>query len=128
MIVLDANVLIALLDPQDVHHDAAEALMTRHAGSELSVSPVTLAEFMVGPVKAGPTMVSHAEGAMARLDVRQVPLLSDSPLALARLRVETGLPMPDCCVLHAARQMGGAVASFDARLCRAAEELGIPLA
>ena len=128
MIVLDANVLIALLDPTDAHHDAADALMTRLAGSELSVSPVTLAEFVVGPVKAGPTMARHAEGAMTRLDVRQVPLLGDSPLALARLRVETGLPMPDCCVLHAAQRVGGSVASFDARLCRAAEELGIPLA
>jgi predicted nucleic acid-binding protein len=128
VIVLDANVLIALLDPSDAHHDAADELMVTHAGRGLSVSPVTLAEFLVGPTLAGPPAVKHAEATMSALDVQQVPLDAESPLALARMRVETRLPMPDCCVLLAAQQVDGAVASFDTRLNSAARALGIQLA
>ena len=128
MIVLDANVLIALLDPSDTHHAAADNLIRRHAGSPLLVSPVTLAEFLVGPLRTGADGAERARTAIDRLQVQQVPLDPDTPLALARLRVDSRLPMPDCCVLQAARQVNGAVASFDARVRRAAEELGIALA
>ena len=40
------------------------------------------------------------------------------PLQLARLRVETGCKMPDCCVLATAANHDAFVATFDERLRR----------
>lgn len=43
----------------------------------------------------------------------------DTP-QLARLRADTGLKMPDCCVLLAAEHTAARVASFDEQLIKAA--------
>jgi hypothetical protein len=40
---------------------------------------------------------------------------------------ETGLRLPGCCVLLAAQDHYGRVASFDLDLCRSAQNLGIPV-
>ncbi len=53
------------------------------------------------------------------------PFPSDTAVRLARLRADTGLRMPDCCVLLAAQDAAGRVAAFDDRLIRAAEVLGL---
>lgn len=128
MIVLDASVLIALLDPDDAHHDRAALLLRSRAGGEFFASPVTLAEFLVGPTRAGVGMVGHARSTLGALDVRPVSLDESSPFELAELQVSTRLALPDCCVLHAALRSGAAVATFDTRLQRAATELGLSLA
>ncbi len=44
------------------------------------------------------------------------------------LRTETGLCLPDCCVLLAAEQLKAAVATFDERLRRSASGRDLPLA
>ncbi|WP_156401963.1 hypothetical protein [Agromyces sp. Soil535] len=46
---------------------------------------------------------------------------------LARLRVETALKLPDCCVLDAAMSNGAAMATFDERLASAGASLGVTL-
>lgn len=128
MIVLDASVLIGFFEAPDAHHERAVELILRHAGDDFVASPLTLAEFLVGSARRGDQHLAEAERQVANLDLAQISLTEQSPRELAELRVETGLPLPDCAVLHAARQVGGAVASFDSRLSRAAEELGLPLA
>jgi predicted nucleic acid-binding protein len=57
--------------------------------------------------------------------VASVGLTDDSPVRLAMLRADTGLRLPDCCVLLAAQQTGGSVLTFDDRLARVAEGLGL---
>jgi predicted nucleic acid-binding protein len=52
--------------------------------------------------------------------VTRTPVPSDMAVKLAALRVETGLKMPDCCVLLTAEGAGGRLATFDERLARAA--------
>jgi predicted nucleic acid-binding protein len=69
--------------------------------------------------------VDHGAAVLRDLDVTSVPLLDDAPVRLAMLRAGTGLKMPDCCVLLAAEQTHGALATFDYRLATAAIERGL---
>ncbi|MGO9955188.1 MAG: PIN domain-containing protein [Solirubrobacteraceae bacterium] len=62
---------------------------------------------------------------MAELEIQELPVEKGAASALARLRAETGLRMPDCCVLHAALTAGAqALATCDVRLARAAATKG----
>ncbi len=122
MIVLDASVLIAHLDAADAHHERAGALLLDIADEPLGASPLSLAEVLVGPARAG--QLDRATAVLRQLHVTGVRLGEDAPTRLAVLRVGTGLRLPDCCVLLAAEQTHGAVATFDARLAAAARERG----
>jgi len=114
VIVLDASVLIGFIFDQDAHHAAAVALLRDEAGNAFGVSPVTLAEALVAPTRLG--RVAAAERMLLEIGVTEIPLPRDAALQLAELRVESGLKMPDCCVLLAAITSNGAVATFDSRL------------
>ena len=123
MILLDASVLIAHLDATDLHHERASAFLCDAAEEALAASPITLAEVLVGPARAG--KVDRGSAVLQELNVTSVPLLDDAPVRLAILRVGTGLKMPDCCVLLAAEQTHGALATFDDRLADAATKRGL---
>lgn len=123
MIVLDASVLIAHLDGADRHHEAARNLLAANSGEALGASAITLAETLVSPARAG--RLADAEAALQRLGVRELPLGDDAPGRLATMRAEVGLKMPDCCVLIAALDCEGAVASVDSDLLKAARKLGL---
>ena len=118
MIVLDASVLIAHLEVTDAHHQRATEVLFATAGEALGASPITLAEVFVGPARAG--QLDRAAAAIEDLQVEAVPLGVDAPARLAALRAETGLRMPDCCVLYAAQTANAALATFDDRLAAAA--------
>jgi predicted nucleic acid-binding protein len=123
VIVLDASVLIAYLDADDTHHHAAESLLAREIDDEFAANPLTLAEVLVGPTGAG--HLDEARGALRALEVGEVPFPPDTFVRLAGLRAETGLRMPDCCVLLSGQDAAARIAAFDDRLVRAAEELGL---
>lgn len=123
MIVLDASVLIAHLDAGDAHHDRAFDLLLAVSGQQFAASALTLAEVLVGPARAG--AVERAGAALHRLGVETVPIDAQAPAALAGLRAATGLTLPDCCVLFAAEQVAGSVATFDDRLAGAARARGL---
>lgn len=121
MIILDASVLIAHLDGADPHHEKAESLLEATSGEALGASPITLAETLVSPARAG--RLPDAEAALQRLGVEELPLGEQAPARLALLRAEVSLKMPDCCVLLAAQDHAGSVASFDAGLLAVAKKL-----
>ena len=123
MIVLDASVLIAHLDGSDRHHAKARSLLEANSGEPLGASPITLAETLVSPARAG--RLGDAEAALQRLGIQELPLGQGAPGQLAELRAEVGLKMPDCCVLLAAQDHEGIVASFDSDLLSAAGRLGL---
>jgi hypothetical protein len=60
---------------------------------------------------------------LAELDIVTLSLPEDAAWQLARLRVATTLPMPDCCVLLSTAAEG-VLASFDRDLADAATALG----
>lgn len=124
MIVLDASVLIASLVNDDIHHAAAEALL-RTTTQGLLVNTVTLAETLVSPVRTG--RLDEVLATLADLGVLETQLPPDSARILAGLRVDTGLKMPDCCVLLTALERRAAIASFDDRLLLAAAKLAVPI-
>jgi predicted nucleic acid-binding protein len=125
VIVLDARVLIAHLDATDPHHERASALLNDAADEAIAASPITLAEVLVGPARAG--KADHGAALLHDLGVTSVPLLEDAPVRLAMLRAGTGLKMPDCYVLLAAEQTHSALATFDDRLATSAAERGLAL-
>ena len=125
MIVLDASVLIAHLDERDAHHKEATRLLVRNP-EPFAASTVSLAETLVAPARTG--RLEDATAALARLGVLELHLGEGAPERLARLRADTGRKLPDCCVLLAAQESRGALASFDGALIESAVALGLPIA
>lgn len=123
MIVLDASVLIGFLFDQDPHHGTAVGLLRSAAAEPFGVSPVTLAVTLVVPTRLG--RLSTAEQLFLDIGVGEIAFPKDAAKQLARLRVDTGLKMPDCCVLLAALTSRATVATFDDRLAQAAAGAGL---
>lgn len=122
-LVLDASALIAHLDSSDAHHDAVEGLLLAATGQTLAASPITIAEVLVGPARAG--QLDRAQDALSTLGVRTVALDAASPARLATLRAKTGLKLPDCCVLVAAQSVQATVVTFDDRLAAVGRTLDL---
>jgi len=123
--VLDASVVIALLDSTDAHHDAARQAVraTVAAGQPLQCSPITLAEILVRPARRG--RLPETEHALKQLGIETLHLSTDAASRLALLRAETGMKLPDCCVLLAALQSAAQLITFDDALAKAATRLGL---
>jgi len=122
LIVLDASVLIALLDADDAHHPAARSTLADQT-DELAIPVLTLAEVAVGPARQDRLAVVH--DAAQALELQVLPIDAGAWSELAVLRATTRLRMPDCCVLHAATAHAAAVATFDQRLSGAARAVGL---
>jgi predicted nucleic acid-binding protein len=125
VIVLDASVLIAHLDERDAHHERATRLLADTGAEPLGASTITLAETLVAPTRVG--RLEDVVAALDRLGVTELYLGDKAPVRLARLRAQVGCKLPDCCVLLAAQERGGTVASFDSALLAAANGLGLPI-
>ena len=124
MIVLDASVVIAFLDPSDRHHQRAAELLEEHSTAGFRMHQLTLAEVLVGAVRTG-------RGSQLFDDLTSIGVVAhqpsaNEPLILAELRATTGLKMPDCCVLAVAQHEALPLATFDDQLARAAQTLGVP--
>ncbi|WP_430644820.1 type II toxin-antitoxin system VapC family toxin [Agromyces sp. GXS1127] len=123
VIVLDASVVIAHLASHDAHHADATQFFREHPDEGFLLHAMTLTEVLVGPIRVG-------RGAVAQQHLGSLGIAEWSPgeggaFRLARLRVETGLKLPDCCVLDAAMTTRHPLATFDDRLARAAAEVGV---
>lgn len=123
MIVLDASVLIGFLDGRDRHHAAARALLEGSGSIPLGASGITLAETLVHPARA--MRLDDAQEVLERLGVAELGLGAGAPRRLAELRASSGLKLPDCCVVLAAQEHEGTIATFDQGLARTAQNLGL---
>ncbi len=113
--------MLAYFDKMDAHTEAARAILEDADG--LVASVLTVAESLVGATAAG--RLDEQLEALADLEIRRVPIDGEAAPALARLRSDTGLKMPDCCVLHAAATINAdAIGTRDASLAKAAQERG----
>lgn len=126
MIVLDASVLIAFLGPSDALHERAVASVLALAAHDLGVSPITHAEILVGPTRAG--TLDRTRAALSALAVTELALGPDAAPRLAGLRASTGLKLPDCCVVLAAQHAVGSILTFDERLASGARRIGVAVA
>ncbi|MDR1189517.1 MAG: type II toxin-antitoxin system VapC family toxin [Bifidobacteriaceae bacterium] len=119
MIVLDANAVIAFLDPADPHFGSARAVFA--SGEPLAIPALTLAEVMVHPLPDA----GGWDKFVADFDIEIIPLLTTDPAGLAQVRRETRLRMPDAAVLHAAQALKAAIATTDARVAAEARARGL---
>jgi len=114
-IVLDASVVIAVLDPRDAHHDEALRLLDDRAGDRWAMSTVTLAEVLVHPMRLG--REAEAEDRVERLGIRFVDADRAVAKGAARLRAEhPGLRTPDAFVLATAQETAAEPVTSDERL------------
>jgi predicted nucleic acid-binding protein len=99
LIVPDASVLIAVLDPDDPHHRAARASLETRLFDDLRVPAHTLAEALVHPMRAGKDR--EARQLIAGLEIAVDPIDEPVAVAAARLRARHGwaLRMPDALVI-----------------------------
>lgn len=123
MIVLDANVIVGWLDSEDPWHTAATALLLEHSEAGYLASVLTVAEVLVHPVMKG--MELHVLEHIAAIGLTTLALAIDDAVALARLRAQFHIRMPDAVVLHAAIATGATLATFDSALAGAAQRAGV---
>ena len=98
LIVVDASVLIALLDPGDALHTAAAKALTRHAGEDLKLPASAYSESLVGPARRGD--LSSAKQAIASLLMDVVPITDRIAEHAAELRARhLKLRLPDALVV-----------------------------
>lgn len=120
MIALDASVVIAHLRPHDAHHRAAGAYLSQHVDERLLIDPLTLADVLVGGVRTSRGQELLAD--LQAIGVEVAEWSDGASLRLATLLVETGLKLPDCCVLDTALNFEAELATFDDDLAKAARD------
>ena len=126
MIVVDANILIGLYDPEDANHGKAERLLLANAGEALAMSALTLTEFLIRPVAVGKAAQAQALISTLGVDVR--PLVAADAPHIAHVRAQTKLKLPDAVVLWLAQSLSATLMTLDDRLATVATELGIDVA
>jgi len=104
--VLDAGVVIAVLDAGDAHHAAAAKSLTdaRDRGDEFVVPVSAYAECLVSPSRSGPAAVATVDRFIDGLPARVEPATRAIGAAAASLRGAHGpsLRLPDALVVATA--------------------------
>ena len=104
--VLDAGVVIGVLDSGDRHHTTSVAALTetRQRGDSVVLPASAYAEVLVGPARRGPRAEEVVRRLLARFPIRLEPLGEEIAEAAARLRARHGddLLLPDALVVATA--------------------------
>ncbi len=131
VVVFDSDVLIAFLNRDDAHHDAAVELVrdAMKPGGRRMICAVNYAEIMVGPIRAGKEARELVWQMLAQFGIETITVDFDFASRAAAVRARTGLKLPDAfalaTVIHAEHRGYGDVglASFDQAVLRAHAEL-----
>jgi predicted nucleic acid-binding protein len=104
--VLDAGVIIAILDASDAHHTAARDAVGRALAREdaLAVPASAYAECLVGPTRRGRDVTRAVDAFLADLAAEVEPITRQLAARAAELRVRHGtrLRLPDALMLATA--------------------------
>lgn len=104
--VLDAGVVIALLDANDPHHAGARDALTASVerGDALALSASAYAEALVAPSRQGAAAIRALDGFLADLAVEVEPITRQIAKKAAGLRARHGkrVRLPDALVIAAA--------------------------
>jgi predicted nucleic acid-binding protein len=107
--VLDASVVIAVLDRSDSHHAAARARLQERLSSRdtLIVPASAYAEILVGPYRRGSEAVDTVDAFLAALPAAIEPATTRVARQAASLRATHGerLPLPDAFVIATALEL-----------------------
>ena len=118
--VLDAGVVIGVLDEADRHHAGATASLieARDKGDELVLPACAYAECLVSPHRRGPEAVAIVDEFLDALPADIAPATRDIAAAAASLRATHGsaLRLPDALVVATALILGAdRIVTTDAR-------------
>jgi predicted nucleic acid-binding protein len=103
LVVLDASIVIAFLDPDDDLHVGAVEALTEHQHDELLIPVSAYGEILVGPYRRGDEAVVQVEAFLTDFAIRIEPLTPAIARAAARLRsASRNLRLPDALVLATA--------------------------
>jgi predicted nucleic acid-binding protein len=122
-LILDASVLIGLLDSADGYHDrAVEAVdQADRANQELLAPASAYGEALVAFARVN--RIRDARGAISGMGITVVPLTARIAERAAELRAAHGfLRLPDALVLATAHEHDGTLLTYDDRLARAARQ------
>ncbi len=120
-LILDANVLIGLLDTADAHHERAidDVEAADQRGQQLLAPASVYSEALVAFARAG--RIRDAREAITAMGIAVTPLTEEIAEQAATLRARyERLRLPDAMALATARQLGGELLSYDRRLWRLA--------
>jgi predicted nucleic acid-binding protein len=120
-LILDASVLIGLLDTADPHHDRAidDVEAADRQGQPLLLPASALSEMLVAFARA--RRLEEARRAISAMGITVVSLTDTIAERAAELRARHNrLRLPDAIVLATAQQLGGRLLSYDRRLSRLA--------
>lgn len=108
--VVDAGIIIGVLDAADVHHQAAvEALSAVvDEGDRIAVPSSAYAEVLVGPARRGPSARHAVDDFLADLAAEVEPITRQAAARAAELRAAHGkrLKLPDALVVALAMHLG----------------------
>jgi predicted nucleic acid-binding protein len=114
LVVLDASVVIALLDAGDAHHAAAVAAVGQARRDALVLPASAYAEVLVDPWRRGPDAVAVVRRLVTDLGIHVQPLTADTAEGAARLRARhSALRLPDALVLATANALDATVLTCD---------------
>ena len=124
-LILDASVLIGLLDTADPHHARAvgDAEDADGAGRALLTPASAYSEALVAFARA--RRVTDARDAIAGMGITVVALTAPIAERAAALRARhDALRLPDALVLATAQEHDGALLTYDQHLARTARQRG----
>ncbi len=100
--VLDASVLIGLLDPGDALHLRATEAFRRHTNDDVVVPASAYSETIVNPARRGAAQVEAVDGFLDSFPIRILPIDRGIGRRAAELRARHRLGLPDALVLASA--------------------------
>jgi len=107
--VLDAGVVIAMLDATDAHHSAARSALREALdhGADLVLPASAYAECLVGPLRRSPEAAATVDAFIEALPARIEPVTRSIARAAAALRARHGraVRLPDALVLATAIEL-----------------------
>jgi predicted nucleic acid-binding protein len=124
-LILDASVLIGLLDASAAHHgpavDHVEA--ADQAGTQLLTPASAYSEALVSFARAG--RLTDAREAISAMGISVEPLTAEIAEMAVGLRANHGpLRLPDAIVLATARHLSATLLTYDDQLSRIADKPG----
>jgi predicted nucleic acid-binding protein len=104
--IVDAGVLIGLLDADDAHHETARRAFAdaQTRGDRIAIPASAFAETLVAPSRTGDAAVMTVRNFADRMPLTIIPLDSQIALVAARLRAKHGakLKLPDALIIATA--------------------------